>query len=51
MQEIVCPVCNADLPLTGDEDQGDSVFCPFCNSPLKITSIDDDGDVTLEEDF
>ena len=55
--DLTCPVCSADLPLTGDEKRGDEVFCVFCGAPCRLqikpkSNDKDDGDeYSAEEDF
>jgi hypothetical protein len=51
VREASCPVCNADVPLDGDERQGDAVYCAYCKAPLKIGKLGEDDDAELEEDF
>ncbi|MDG2051066.1 MAG: hypothetical protein P8M78_12975 [Myxococcota bacterium] len=47
--EPSCPICNADIPLAGDESPGDDVFCSVCGAPLRIKPSEEDWEV--EEDF
>jgi hypothetical protein len=50
--DIECPICNADVPLSGDEKKGDEVYCTYCGAPLKLAGKGDDFDeAELEEDF
>ncbi len=51
--ELACPVCDADLPLGGDERLGDQVFCSYCGAPslIRVRSGDDEEEWELEEDF
>jgi DNA-directed RNA polymerase subunit RPC12/RpoP len=50
--ELSCPICNADVPMNGDEQQGDEVFCTYCKAPLTIKgSREDPSEKELEEDF
>ncbi len=48
-QELVCPVCEADIPLDGDERPGDLVLCSYCKMTFKMSKEEDHW--TLEEDF
>ena len=52
-QELVCPICSADIPLAGDERRGDEVFCTFCGAPFRIAKDvkGDEDEFSLEEDF
>lgn len=49
--EITCPMCNADVPLAGDERRGDEIFCSVCSAPLKLKGDYGDEDLEAEEDF
>ena len=49
--EVLCPICSADIPLAGDEKSGEEIFCTVCGAPCKLTG-DASGDVCdAEEDF
>jgi predicted amidophosphoribosyltransferase len=49
--EVICPVCNADVPLSGDEKKGEEVFCAVCSAPLKLGGDYGDESLDAEEDF
>jgi hypothetical protein len=50
--ELSCPICNADVPLSGDEQPGEEVFCTYCKAPLTLKgSGKDPSEMELEEDF
>ena len=51
--ELPCPICNADLPLAGDERLGDDVYCTYCGAPSVLVGRDKDDPDTwdLEEDL
>jgi len=50
--ELSCPICNADVPMNGDEQRGDEVFCTYCGSPLTLkSSREDSEEMELEEDL
>jgi len=49
--ELVCPVCNADLPLAGDEKTGDEVYCTTCGAPCIMRGNADDEAAGLDTDF
>jgi len=34
--DLVCPICEADIPLDGDERTGDLVLCSFCKVTFKL---------------
>ena len=46
-----CPVCDADLPLRGDERAGEEVFCTYCDAPCRLTAAASDDACEVEEDF
>jgi len=47
--ELTCPICDADIPLDGDEKSGDMVLCSYCNVTFKVLKTMNDW--TLVEDF
>jgi len=51
IRDLVCPVCNADLPLAGDERAGEEVFCTYCGAPCRLTAAATSEEAELEEDF
>jgi hypothetical protein len=56
VRDLSCPVCNADLPLSGDERQGDEIFCTYCGAPCRLLvrpkkDPSEQDDLTAEEDF
>jgi len=52
IKELECPVCSADMPLSGDEKKGDELICHFCGSPYRLRSdVNLDKEIELEEDF
>ncbi len=34
--ELECPICEADIPLDGDEKTGDLVLCSYCKVTFKL---------------
>jgi len=51
-RELDCPVCNAHVPLAGDERPGDEVHCTYCGAPCVLRRAGPDPDeLELEEDF
>ncbi len=34
--ELECPVCEADIPLEGDEESGDLMVCSYCKGTFKL---------------
>ncbi len=49
-QELACPICDADVPLSGDEKPGQEVYCAYCRAPLTVKRGSDEDDLELEED-
>jgi hypothetical protein len=50
--DLSCPICQADIPLGGDEKPGDEVFCTYCGAPCKIAGDPEaPEDWDAEEDF
>ncbi len=48
--EVTCPVCDADIPVAGDEKAGEEVFCAFCRAPLTVRLGQND-ELELEDDY
>jgi len=48
--DLCCPICSADIPLSGDERKGDEVFCTYCGSPCRLTGTPGTDDCDLEEE-
>ncbi len=48
-KELECPICDADIPLEGDESPGDLVLCSYCKVSFKIISTKDEW--VLSDDF
>lgn len=49
-QDLSCPVCDADVPLGGDEANGDTIHCAYCGAPSLVKFADDEP-TELEEDY
>jgi len=50
--ELSCPICQADIPLAGDEKPGDEVFCTYCGAPCVIEGDPESPEEwAAEEDF
>jgi DNA-directed RNA polymerase subunit RPC12/RpoP len=50
--ELTCPICQADIPLGGDEQPGDEVFCTYCGAPCLIAGkVESPEEWAAEEDF
>ena len=39
MKEPMCPSCEAELCLSGEEEDGDCVFCPYCGNELRLKRV------------
>lgn len=48
-KEMVCPICDADIPLEETERAGDLVLCSYCKVSFKIISTKDGW--VLSDDF
>jgi hypothetical protein len=50
--EVECPICQADIPLAGDEKSGEEIFCTVCGAPIVLKGDpQSDDDFELEPDF
>ncbi len=49
VDELICPVCDADIPLDGDEESDDLVMCSYCKTTFKMVKANDQW--TLEDEF
>ena len=47
--ELECPICDADIPLEGDEETGDFVVCSYCKVTLIMVKKKEKW--VLSEDF
>ena len=47
---IDCPMCDAEVPLSGDEKIGEQMYCPFCQVPLILRKKKTD-ELFFVEDF
>jgi hypothetical protein len=51
-RDLTCPICQADVPLAGDEKPGDEIACLYCGAPCRLAGEpDDESGWDLEEDF
>jgi hypothetical protein len=50
LKNYVCPVCDADLMMDGDEKPGDYLYCSYCNSTIKINAVKGSEDFELVDD-
>lgn len=51
MKYLSCPMCDADIPVSGDERVGEEIYCPYCRVPLGIRKKKDAEELYLEENF
>ncbi len=49
--EITCPTCSADLPLSGDEKRGDEVYCTVCSATSILRSDATEEDCEADEEY
>jgi hypothetical protein len=47
--ELECTICDADIPLEGDEETGDLVVCSYCKVTLLMVKKKEKW--VLSEDF
>lgn len=47
---LTCPMCDVEVPLSGDERPGEQVFCPYCQTPLALRKTKTE-EYYLEEDY
>jgi len=48
-KELECPICDADIPLEGEEKAGDIILCSYCKVTFKLLRGKDKW--ILSEDF
>jgi len=51
IQYLTCPMCDADIPVSGDENVGAEIYCSYCQTPLKLRKTKDTEKLYLQEDF
>jgi hypothetical protein len=39
MRDGTCPICDADVPMSGDESVGETVYCTYCEAPLRFSRM------------
>lgn len=39
VRDGTCPICDADVPMSGDESLGDVVYCTYCEAPLRFSKM------------
>ena len=39
-RETHCPYCEAEIPLEGNEKEGEEVYCSYCQMKLQLEKID-----------
>jgi uncharacterized Zn-finger protein len=49
-RETICPYCEAEIPLEGDEKRGDEVYCSYCEMKLRLERIDGKLEAIEEEE-
>jgi len=45
-REVICPVCDASIPLEPRDKDGDNVYCSFCSAALKLQKERSDNEDT-----
>jgi len=46
---LLCPLCDAEVPVSEDDRAGDVVYCPYCQCPLRVRQKAES--IYLTEDF
>ena len=49
--EMDCPICEGNVPLHGDERDGDEVYCGYCGVMSQFKRPSEDEDTMLEADY
>ncbi len=49
--ELECPMCDAEIPMSGEEKPGMELSCSYCDTPLKLKKKREDDSLYLQEDF
>jgi hypothetical protein len=39
VRDGTCPICDADVPMSGDESVGETVYCAYCEAPLRFSRM------------
>ncbi|MFQ5328412.1 MAG: hypothetical protein ACE5D4_00290 [Thermodesulfobacteriota bacterium] len=47
---LPCPLCDVEIPLSGEEVVGQQIMCIYCECPLKLRKRKDDT-LYFAEDF
>ncbi len=45
-----CPVCDGNIPLQGDERDGDDVYCGYCGVMSQFKRSGENEEILLEPD-
>ncbi len=48
--EMECPVCEGNVPLNGDERDGDEIYCGYCGVTSQLKLHGEEGEASLEPD-
>ena len=49
-REVICPYCDAEIPLEGDEREGSEVYCSYCQMKLRLEERDKKLEAVEEEE-
>jgi hypothetical protein len=50
-KEVICPTCSADLPLGGDELNGDEIYCTVCGATSVLEGNYGGDELDVEDDI
>ncbi len=51
ISEMECPVCDGNIPLQGDERDGDEVYCGYCGVMSHFKQPAGGAEACLEPDY
>ncbi len=49
-REVICPFCEAEIPLDGDEKEGEDVYCSYCHMKLRLEKRGEKMEAVEEEE-
>jgi hypothetical protein len=50
VRDGICPICDADVPMSSDERTGDVVYCTYCEAPLRFVKLGEGDEPQLIEE-
>ena len=49
-REVMCPYCEAEIPLEGDERVGEEIYCSYCQMKLRLGRSGEELEAEEEEE-